>query len=448
MLQRHALDVFGFLVLADFSAAQDVPAVVRGYFIQPGGERPCCVVLGQLAFQFHENFHRGVFRVLPRGPGPAAEAEDRRSIFPVKLAPSVRVARPGTGNRLRRLGYSRRAHPAWSLRFHSLVRTKACKYYILQTACDSFPRYEPIHCMALKAESRGPPGPPSNIASSGVFHRLRVREASVGVCFPKARALSALGSARRLEHLPMLILRFYLLTVRSLPRGHHSTRNLPVSIRACRAPRDERLTLHRSSFDTTCTPGSLSLEGSSFPCAGVLLDGRENLLPDSWCVGRARRIPLGCRKLDGDGGAMRVEVLGVDSAVVLFHRAVAHAQAQAGALPHGLGGIERIEDAVEVAEARAGIAEAHHDFLGLEVSFHQDFLFRCLFDRLRGVGEKIHKDHFELAFINGNARQIGRKVQLKTDARLLSLILAEHQRIADHRCDVQGFAAVLKRAGK
>src|SRR5215831_8361972 len=134
MLERHAFHVFGFFVLADFSAAQNVPAMIRGYFIQPRGERPRRVVLAQLALQFHEYFHRGIFRVLPRGHSTPAEAKDRRSIVAVKLAPSLRVTRLGTGDRLRRFNYSRRAHPAWSLRFHRLVRTKARKYYILQTA--------------------------------------------------------------------------------------------------------------------------------------------------------------------------------------------------------------------------------------------------------------------------------------------------------------------------
>src|SRR5579859_8050499 len=153
-------------------------------------------------------------------------------------------------------------------------------------------------------------------------------------------------------------------------------------------------------------------------------------------------------QFDGDGGAVGVEVLGVDFAVVFFHRAVAHAQAQAGALAHGLGGIERIEDAVEVAEAGSGVAEAHDNFPGVEVSFHQDFLFRRLLDSLRRVGEKIHENHFELAFVDGNARQVRRKVQFKTDARLLPLILAKHQRIPHHGSDVQGFPAVLQRARK
>ena len=133
MLQGQALHVFGFFILADSAPAQNVPAVICRDLVQPGGERPRRVVLVELALQFHENFHGGIFRVFARRHGASTETEDGRRVLPVKLAPCVCVARPGTGNRLRRLRYSRRAHPAWSLRFHRLVRTRVCKYYILQT---------------------------------------------------------------------------------------------------------------------------------------------------------------------------------------------------------------------------------------------------------------------------------------------------------------------------
>jgi hypothetical protein len=104
MLERHAFHVFGFFVLADFPPAQDVPAMIRGHFVEPGGERPRRIVLAELAFQFHENFHRGVFRVFAGRHSAPTETENSRSVVPVKLAPSLGVARPGTGNRLTRLG--------------------------------------------------------------------------------------------------------------------------------------------------------------------------------------------------------------------------------------------------------------------------------------------------------------------------------------------------------
>ncbi len=132
MLQRHIFHIARFLVLADFPPPQHIPAVVRRHLVKPGGERPRCVVLHQLVLQFHENFHRGVFGIFARRQGTPAEPEDCRRVLPVKLPPGLGVTRPGTGNRLRRFLYSRRVHPAWSRRFHRLVRAGACKYYTLQ----------------------------------------------------------------------------------------------------------------------------------------------------------------------------------------------------------------------------------------------------------------------------------------------------------------------------
>src|SRR6266571_881947 len=97
---------------------------------------------------------RHAFHVFAGRHGPPTETEDRRSIFPVKLAPSLRVARPGTGNRLGRLAYSRRAHPAWSLRFHSLVRTKACKYYTFECPAILVLHSNPFISMYLWPHSR------------------------------------------------------------------------------------------------------------------------------------------------------------------------------------------------------------------------------------------------------------------------------------------------------
>src|SRR6266851_5376007 len=111
---------------------QHIPAMIGRHLVKPRGERPRRVVLHQLVLQFHEDFHRGVFGIFPRRQGTTAKPENRGRAIPVKLAPSLGVTRPGTGNRLRRFLYSRRAHPAWSQRFHRLVRAETRKYYTLQ----------------------------------------------------------------------------------------------------------------------------------------------------------------------------------------------------------------------------------------------------------------------------------------------------------------------------
>ena len=132
MLQWHVFQIVRFLVLTNSPPPQRIPAVIRRHLVKPGRKRPRRVVLHQLVLQFHEYFHGGVFGIFTRRQGTPAEPEYRGCVIPVELAPSLRVTRPGTGNRLRRFGHSRRAHPAWSQRSHRLVRAGICKYYTLQ----------------------------------------------------------------------------------------------------------------------------------------------------------------------------------------------------------------------------------------------------------------------------------------------------------------------------
>src|SRR5215469_1811907 len=98
------------------------------------------------------------------------------------------------------------------------------------------------------------------------------------------------------------------------------------------------------------------------------------------CSASSETFLLGGGEFDGDGGTVGLEVLRIDVAVVLFDRAVAHAQAQPRALAYGLGGVKGIEDAVQIAESGARVAEAHDHSPGFQVSFDNDFLFRSLLD--------------------------------------------------------------------
>src|SRR5260370_5685906 len=144
MLQRHVFHIVRFLVLPNSAPPQHIPAVVRRHLVEPGRERPRRVVLPQFALQFHEYFHGGVFSIFPSRQGTPTEAEYRRCVFPVKLAPSLGVTRPGTGDYLRRFRYSRRVHPAWSHRSHRLVRTRTCNYYTLQIPPATAPPPNPL----------------------------------------------------------------------------------------------------------------------------------------------------------------------------------------------------------------------------------------------------------------------------------------------------------------
>src|SRR5579863_7722218 len=76
----------------------------------------------------------------------------------------------------------------------------------------------------------------------------------------------------------------------------------------------------------------------------------------------------GDRELDGEDGATFGSVVASDLTGVVLDDAIHSAQAQSCALADWLGGIERIENALRVAESRAGVREQQHDFGALPLS--------------------------------------------------------------------------------
>src|SRR5260221_5470936 len=129
VFERQRVQILGFFILTDFAAAKQIPAMVRGDFVEPRSERPRRIVLVQFVVHFHKNFHGGIFRILPRGKRPTTETENRRGIFTIEVTPGLLVPCPGPGYSLRRISCSRRAHPAWSRCFHILVRSQSRKNY-------------------------------------------------------------------------------------------------------------------------------------------------------------------------------------------------------------------------------------------------------------------------------------------------------------------------------
>src|SRR5258706_3403944 len=120
--QRNVVHIIHVFIVASFPAAQHVPAMIGGNFVQPGSVGPRLVVLAEVVAQLHKNLHRGVFRVFARRHRPPAKAEDCRGKFPVQFAPSLGIPSPGSSDYIRRLRFSRCAHSPWSQRFHKLVR--------------------------------------------------------------------------------------------------------------------------------------------------------------------------------------------------------------------------------------------------------------------------------------------------------------------------------------
>src|SRR5580658_3755473 len=193
MLQRHLVHVFGFFVLANFAAPQDIPAMVGGNPVEPSGKRARLVVLAQLAFpKFGENFHGRVFRIFPSWQRSPAKPEDGWSHLPIDLTPSLGIPCTSPGNCLRGLRHSRHAHRAWSQRFHRLVRRGAPKTYTTLTNSNIAGRGY-LFCVQHSTRNAPRDHGRSNILAEIAWNRSFVNSVSRTEAFPAVPRIRALA---------------------------------------------------------------------------------------------------------------------------------------------------------------------------------------------------------------------------------------------------------------
>ncbi len=117
-------------------------------------------------------------------------------------------------------------------------------------------------------------------------------------------------------------------------------------------------------------------------------------------------VALGERQHDPKLRPARLR-LDVDFAVVVADEAPDDVEAQAGALPHRLGGEERVEDALADLCGDAGpvVDDAHHHALMLAVRQHLDAA--RVGDGVEGVVDQIRPDLVEFAGEAADARETG-----------------------------------------
>ena len=117
-------------------------------------------------------------------------------------------------------------------------------------------------------------------------------------------------------------------------------------------------------------------------------------------------------ELEADAGAEGLLVAQYDFAAGFLDDAVADTEAEAGAFAHRLGGEERVEGAVQIAEAGAGIIEAEEYAVALARREYGDRALCAFFHRVNRVIQNIKQHLLEFVFADGNARQIRRDVHV------------------------------------
>src|ERR1017187_397798 len=125
-----------------------------------------------------------------------------------------------------------------------------------------------------------------------------------------------------------------------------------------------RVTLNPSLESSSSRPSRISTSSSTMRMSPLLSDGLNGVLVIS---SGAHRLPfggsgsLGERQFDAELGAAAGAVGNLDGTTVFLNDSVCHRQPQSGALARGLGGEERVVDAVQMLGGDACSAVGHFD---------------------------------------------------------------------------------------
>src|SRR5271168_3030776 len=128
-------------------------------------------------------------------------------------------------------------------------------------------------------------------------------------------------------------------------------------------------------------------------------------------------------EFQADAGAEGLLVVQHDFAAGFLDDAVADAEAEASTFAHRLGGEERIERAVQVAEAGAGIVEADENAIALARGGNGNGALRAFFHRVNRIVQNIQQYLLQLVLADGNARKLRLDVQLHANAELADVEL-------------------------
>ena len=111
---------------------------------------------------------------------------------------------------------------------------------------------------------------------------------------------------------------------------------------------------------------------------------------------------------------------------MLFDNAIADAQAEAGAFAHTLSGIERIENAIWLFDARAGILELgnHTTFLRVYPDF-QGAASPRLQHRVYPIINNVQKDLFQLMRIGSDRWNCGFDISLDRYAIYFQIVVPQ-----------------------
>src|ERR1700685_4608138 len=111
---------------------------------------------------------------------------------------------------------------------------------------------------------------------------------------------------------------------------------------------------------------------------------------------------------------------------MFLHDSIADAEAEAGSLADGLGGVKRIEDAVGIFHSRSVVCDFDAQSISGEHGADPDFAFTAFFDHsVHGVIQNVQENLLELVKIPGGERQLGFKLAMDANTVELHVVFSK-----------------------
>src|ERR1700722_819012 len=143
------------------------------------------------------------------------------------------------------------------------------------------------------------------------------------------------------------------------------------------------------------------------------------------------------RQFDAKNRATGLAVVTKNFAAVFLQDAEANAEPESRTFTYGLGGVERVEDAMRFLDSRAGVGEEYDDVAAIANGLDGEHAALVRFHGIDGVIDNVEEHLHQLVAIPAHAGK--NRFQLQLNARLCrpQVQRTELQGVGDHGIDVQ-----------
>src|SRR5580704_8676997 len=124
-------------------------------------------------------------------------------------------------------------------------------------------------------------------------------------------------------------------------------------------------------------------------------------------------------------------------AAMLLHHAVADTEAEAGALAHGFGGVERIEDFVRLLHPRAGVGKFDDDQAAFAQRANQEDTTASGLHGIHAIADQMIENLEQLIGIAANGRQDAAIFEFDANILFAQVQIAQLDRTGEHGIQIE-----------